>query len=117
MQQALLLTRSIEIAQASKTQVSSMRNCIEHLSRDPRVKTIYGISGNSTGWAALCEFPVGNGSHEAERLAALAQVYGQTNVEVIPLLPPEQLRAGLEEAERVASAGTQASMTPGSTSK
>ena len=110
MQQALLLTRSIEIAQASKAQVSSMRSCIEHLSKDPRVKAIYGVSGNSTGWAALCEFPNGQ---EADRLAALAQVYGQTNVEVIPLLPPEQLRTGLEEAERVASEHPQTSITPG----
>ena len=114
MQQALLITRSIEIAQASKTQVSSMRSCIEHLARDPRVKTIYGISGNSTGWAALCEFPNGQ---EADRLKALAQVYGQTNVEVIPLLPPEQLRAGLEEAERVAAAQPQASIIPGPASQ
>ena len=114
MQQALLITRSIEIAQASKAQVSSMRSCIENLARDPRVKTIYGISGNSTGWAALCEFPNGQ---EADRLAALAQVYGQTNVEVIPLLPPEQLRTGLEEAERIAGAQPQSFITPGAGSK
>ena len=99
MQQILLLTRSIEIAHSSKTQVGNMRSCVEQLSKDPRVKAIYGVTGQDTGWAALCEVP---NREEANRLAALAEVYGQTNVEIVALMPSEHLLAGLEEAERIA---------------
>ena len=99
MQQILLLTRSIEIAHSSKTQVGNMRSCVEQLSKDPRVKAIYGVTGQDTGWAALCEVP---NREEASRLAALAEVYGQSNVEIVALMPSEHLLAGLEEAERIA---------------
>lgn len=104
MPQTLLLARSLNIARASRAQVGNMRNCIEQLARDPRVKSIYGIAGEETGFAALCESP---DRRDAERLAALAQVHGQAEVEVIPLLSGEQVLTGLEEAQRVAPAAPQ----------
>lgn len=99
MQQILLLTRSLEIAQSSKKQVGNMRSCVQLLAKDPRVKSIYGITGQETGWAALCEVP---NREEANRIAALAEVYGQSNVEIVALTPFEHLLTGLEEAERIA---------------
>lgn len=100
-QQVLIVARGLDIPQASKAQVASMRSCVEQLARDPRVKIIYGTAGQSTGLCALVD--VRNGQ-EAERVAAIAQVCGLTNVEIIPLVPPEQLRIGLQEAERIAEA-------------
>ncbi len=100
-QQVLIVARGLDIPQAPKSQVAAMRSCVEQLARDPRVKIIYGTTGQSTGLCALVEVTSGL---EAERLAAIAQVCGLTNVEIIPLVPPEQLRLGLQEAERVAEA-------------
>ena len=101
MPQVLILTRSIDIAQASKIRLGNMRSCIEQMAKNPRVKSICGVAGDNTGWAALCEVP---DRKDAERIAALAQVYGQTNVEVIPPMPAQRLQTGLEEAERIAEA-------------
>ncbi len=105
MQQILLLTRSLEIAHSSKTQLGNMRSCVEQLSKDPRVKAIYGVTGQDTGWAALCEVP---NREEANRLASLAEVYGQSNVEIVSLMSSQHLLAGLEEAERIAPEAPQA---------
>lgn len=99
MQQALIVARGIEVPLASKTQVKGMRAAVENLERDPRVKTVYGFTGHSTGLAILSEVP---NWKEAERIASLARVYGLTDVEIFPLLPTEQLRTGLEEAEKIA---------------
>ena len=46
---------------------------------------------------------------EANRLAALDEVHGQSNVEIVPLMPSVHLRTGLEEAERIAADVPQAS--------
>ena len=108
-QQVLIIARGLDIPQAPKSQVLSMRSCVEQLARDPRVKVIYGTVGQSTGLCALAEVPTGQ---EAERLAAIAQICGLTNVEIIPLLQPEQLRLGLQEAERIAEAVPQQSIAP-----
>ena len=108
-QQALIIARGLEIAQAPKSQFLTMRACVEQLARDPRVKIIYGTAGQSTGICALVEVSSGQ---EAERLAAMAQVCGLTNVELIPLVPPEQLRLGLQEAERIAETVSLQSSAP-----
>ena len=108
MENVLIVSRGLDIASASKKQVANLRNSLEQLSRDPRVKTIYGfsnVSNQGAGWAALCECA---NRHEAERIAAMAEVSGQTQVEIIQLLPAEQLRLGLEEIERTAAAVPQA---------
>ncbi|KKL76950.1 hypothetical protein LCGC14_2039750 [marine sediment metagenome] len=100
-QQVLIIAQGLEIGQASKSHIASMRVCVEQFIKDPRVKVIYGITRRSTGFAAVCDVP---NWQEADRLAAMAQVCGLTNIEMLPLVPPEQLRAGLEEAERIADA-------------
>lgn len=99
MQQVLILARGFEVPLASKTQVANMRAAVGSLERDPRVKTVYGFTGHSTGFAILSEVP---NWKKAERIASLARVYGLTDVEIFPLLPAEQLRTGLEEAEKIA---------------
>lgn len=100
MQQVLILARGFEIPQATRMQVSTMRTCVEQLERDPRVKAIYGISGHSIGCAVLCEVSTWQ---DADRVAAILQVSGLPNVEFVNLLPGEQLKVGLEEAERFAT--------------
>ncbi|MDQ7828499.1 MAG: hypothetical protein QN122_03965 [Armatimonadota bacterium] len=98
MEQVLILARGFDIPQATRAQVSSMRAALEQLSRDPRVKQVFGLTGYSTGFAIWSE--VSNPA-EAERLSSLCRVYGLTNVEIFPLVNSEHLRIGLEEAERV----------------
>ena len=100
-QQVLIIAQGLEIPQASKAHIASMRACVEQFVRDPRVKAVYGVTRQSTGIALLCQVP---NWEEADRLAAVAQVCGLTNIEMIPLVPAEQLRAGLQEVERTAEA-------------
>ena len=107
-QQYLLFARGIEIPKAAKTKGTSVRASLEQLSRDPTVKATYGLIDKGTvSFALLCEVP---SSHEAEHLAAMARIYGLANVEVLPLVMADDLRAGLEEAER--SAKARAALTP-----
>ena len=97
--QALIIFQGIDVPQASRAQVGDMRAAIAQLSRDPRVREIYGTTGHSTGCAVLMQAP---DLQEINRAVALAQVSGLTNVEVVPLLSAQQLQAGLEEAEKIA---------------
>ena len=105
MQYALLVSRGIDISRASPKQVSNLRACVEQLAKDPRVTTIYGVTNQSTGWAAWCEV---SDRQEVERLAAMAELCGQTEVEIIQLTPSERLRAGLEEIEKASGVVPQA---------
>lgn len=90
---------ALEIAQSSKTQIARLRAAFENLTRDPRVRTAYGVTGHSAGLVIFADVP---NWQEAERLASLARVHGLSDVEVFPLVPSENLRIGLEEAERIA---------------
>jgi hypothetical protein len=99
MQQVLIIARGFDLTKASRPQVASMRSCVERLAQDPRVKSIHGYTGHSTGIAILTEV---HNWQEADRIASLTRVYGLTDIEVFPLVSNDHLRTGLEEAERIA---------------
>ena len=101
MQQALIIAWGIDIHNSPKQQVSNARTCIERLANDPRVRAIYGSTGQSTGCVVLSET---QNLQEAQRLASLIQVSGLPNCQVIPLLDGQQLVAGLQEAEKLTGA-------------
>jgi hypothetical protein len=109
-QQILILAEAFDALHASKPQLSNVRTFIDQISRDPRVKSIYGTNGQGTGCALWCDVP---NYQEADRIAALAQVYGLANVQIIHLVPTEQLRVGLQEAERFAPQQPSYAVTPG----
>ena len=95
MQQALILAWGIEIPNSPKQQVSNARACIERLASDPRVRAIYGTTGQSTGCAVLCET---QNLQEAQRLASLIQVSGLP-IRRVPRKIPSVWQRGREVRE------------------
>jgi len=96
--QVLIVAEGLDIPTTPKTQMASVRACIEQLWKDPRVRNIWGFTGQSIGCCIVGE--VAN-YHEAERLAAFLQVSGLPNTQVYPLVAGDQLQVGLEEAEAI----------------
>ncbi len=101
MQRSLILAWGIELPELSKQQISKARNCLQHLSSDPRVRTVYGGNGNGrgTGLVVMTEtrYP-----QESQQVANLLQVSGFSNVETIHLVEGQAFMAGLQEAEKIA---------------
>jgi hypothetical protein len=58
MRQVLILADGIEPTRASQTQLASFSACVRQLAKDPRVKTVYGTNGYSSGCAPICESPL-----------------------------------------------------------
>ena len=100
MSQAIIVGWGLELPQSTKQQIANARACIDQLSRDPRVKTVYGASGHSIGCVVLVDVPV---QQEVSRLVSFMQVSGLPNTQVIPLIDEQQLIIGLEEAEKLSS--------------
>jgi hypothetical protein len=97
MERYLLLGKST-LPSDTDTKGPTLRGSIEQLSRDVTVKATYGYIENSNAvLALLCEVP---SALEADELSAMARMYGLPQVDVLPLLPTEELRAELQEAER-----------------
>lgn len=105
MQQLLIVASGIEPSQASQTQLNNVSACVQQLSRDPRVHTIYGTTGRSTGCALICAV---EGSQDIDQLSGFLQISGFPIVEITPLAPPAALLAGLQQAARVAPVSPQA---------
>lgn len=101
MQRSLILAWGIELPELSKQQISKARNCLQQLSSDPRVRTVYGGNGNGrgTGLVVMTEtqYP-----QESQQMANLLQVSGFSNVETIRLVEGQAFMAGLQEAEKIA---------------
>ena len=102
MSQSLIVAWGLEIPHSTRQQISNARACIEQLSRDPRIKTVYGATGQSTGCVVLVDVP---NQQEVLRLVSLMQVSGLPNTQVIPLIGEQQLKIGLEEAEKISGSG------------
>jgi hypothetical protein len=98
MQRYLLLARGVGTPQATNSTATTNRARIEQLSRDPTITATYGIMDDGAiSLTLLCEMPAGQGATE---LATMARNYGIANVQIMPLVGPDELRAGLQQAER-----------------
>lgn len=98
MQRALILAWGIEIRPTSREQVSTALGTIQHLASDPRVKVVYGATGEKArGLVVLTEteYP-----QESEQLSNMLRVAGFTNVQVIQLVEKEQFMSGLREVAK-----------------
>ncbi len=99
-QQCLILADGFELPHVTKQQLANVRTFIDQMARDPRVKSVYGTNGRGAGCALWCDL---TNMQEADRIAAMAHVYGLSNVQIINLTPADQLRLGIQEAERFAN--------------
>src|SRR3972149_1802881 len=98
MQRYLLLARGLGMPQTTNANATTIRAGIEQLSRNPTVTATYGIMDEEVVLLTLlCEVPTGQGTEE---LATMARGYGLGNVQIMPLVGAEELRAGLQQAER-----------------
>lgn len=101
--QVMVIAEGVDLYTTPKAQISAVRACIEQLSKDPRVRNIWGFTGQSVGCCVIAEVP---NAHEAQRLAAFLQVSGLPNAQVYPLVGGEQFHWGLEETEAAATVTT-----------
>ena len=98
MQRSLILAWGVEIRPTSREQVSTALGTIQHLASDPRVKVVYGGTGEQArGLVVLTEteYP-----QECEQVANMLRVAGFNNVQVIQLIEKEQFVSGLREAAK-----------------
>ena len=100
---SIIIAWGLEVPHTTRQQLSNTRACIEQLSKDPRVRSIYGAAGQSTGVVVMADV---HSEQDSMRLASLMQVWGLPHTQVIPLIEEQQLRSGLEEAEKVNGNGS-----------
>ena len=98
MQRSLILAWGIEIRPTSREQVATALGTIQHLASDPRVKVVYGGTGEKArGLVVLTEteYP-----QESEQISNMMRVAGFNNVQVIQLVEKEQFMSGLREVAK-----------------
>ena len=98
MQKSLILAWGIEIRPTSREQVSTALGTIQTLASDPRVKAVYGGTGEKArGLVVITEAEY---TQESEQISNMLRVAGFNNVQLVQLVEKEQFISGLREGAK-----------------